>query len=176
VTVNTPIRDGNLVQLYLSGDVRRWHQNPVMSCLPQNDADHVGRSVQILLWLNPATTTAMVRFMSFHDVGELLAGDLSSDFKRDNPVLAKAMAEFEKKCRESICGTDPVLSIEELRWIKLVDSVEACCYTLLHKPLEAQRLMSGWPRQRADTLAEAAKLGAFDEVLHLFSSLEGGRW
>ena len=92
----------NLVHLYLSGSVARWHQNPAMARSGQTDADHQGRCVQLLFALHPCPSVALVRAVATHDVGELRAGDLSYDFKRSNPEIAEAHAAYEDAARQEI--------------------------------------------------------------------------
>lgn len=166
----------HLAQLYLSGEVLRYHHNPAMARCGQTNADHQGRCVQLLLALNPRATVPMVRAAAFHDVGELVAGDLSSDFKRGNPAIALDHARFEHAARDRITGCKPNLTENEERWVKLVDKLEAHCFALTHAPDEYRRLQSGWVDAVAGLLIEADTLGCGDAVRGLLHDLKGGLW
>lgn len=166
----------SLVELYLSGEVRRYHHNPVMARIGQTDADHHGRCVQLLLALHPAASVALVRAVAFHDVGELVAGDLSADFKRANPALAEAHAAFEAGERARITGCRQNLTALERRWMKLIDRLEAASFALTHAPAEYQRPAAGWIAAERLLLAEADFLGCGDAVRGLLCDLKGGNW
>jgi hypothetical protein len=165
-----------LVRLYLSGNVRRWHHNPALAHTGQTDADHQGRCVQLLLALHPAASPMLVRAAAFHDVGELVAGDLSLDFKRANPEIATAHAEFEHAARERITGHKPSLTATEQRWLKLVDRLEAHCWALVCAPNEYARSGSGWAEAEARLEVEANQLGVGYAVRGLLHDLKGGLW
>jgi 5'-deoxynucleotidase YfbR-like HD superfamily hydrolase len=166
----------DLVRLYLSGAVRRYHHNPAMSHLDQTNADHQGACVQLLLALNPDASPALIRAMAFHDVGELVAGDLSRDFKLANPGIAAGHAAFEHAARDRITGGAPDLTPDETRWLKLVDSLEAHCFALSRAPQEYARPASGWVAAEAWIFAEAEALGVGLPVRGLLHDLKGGLW
>lgn len=166
----------DLARLYLSGHVRRWHQNPAMAGIGQTLADHAGRAVQLLLALNPRASAALVRHVAFHDVGELVAGDLSAPFKRANPDIATAHADLEAQARAAICGCDEYLTPREAEWAALVDRVEAAAYVLTTNPAEAFRAKSGWAEDMARATALAEALGCGEAVAQLFARLGSGDW
>lgn len=166
----------NLVKLYLSGSVRRWHQNAAMAHTGQSDADHQGRCVQLLFALHPGPSAALARAVATHDVGELVAGDLSHDFKQANPQIAAFHADFEDQARQAICGCDPELSVEDIRWAKLIDRLESACWTLHMNAPEYQRPAAGWLRAEAWMLITADDLGCGNAVRGLLHDLKGGLW
>ena len=165
-----------LAPLYVAGEVRRWHANPAMAREGQTNADHQGRCVQLLLMLNPTASPALIRAMVFHDVGELFAGDLSSDFKRAHPAVAHAHALVETAARERLCGVDPWLTEEERRWLKLVDRLEASAFVIFRNPAEAMRAASGWPKALRGLVDQATALGVGAQVSALIDDLFGGDW
>ncbi|MES2814512.1 MAG: hypothetical protein V4720_06420 [Pseudomonadota bacterium] len=166
----------NITQLYLSGNVRRWHSNPIMADTGQNLADHHGRCIQLLLHLHPSASPALIRAMAFHDVGELAAGDLSFDFKQAQPQKAAAHAEFETAAREVICGADPVLTDEEQAWLSMIDRLEAAAYVLVARPWESVRKASGWAMYFANVRRTAGDLGVGWQVDILLNDLDAGAW
>lgn len=165
-----------IARLYLSGSVERWHMNPAMAWAGQTNADHQGRCVLLLLALHPDPSVALIRAVATHDVGELGAGDLSYDLKRREPDLAARHAAFETAEREALCGPDPELSLEEARWLKLIDRLEAAAWVLHRNPREYDRAGTGWERAEAMLLHDAGALGCRDAVHGLLHDLKGGRW
>lgn len=165
-----------LARLYLSGSVQRWHMNPAMARSGQTNADHQGRCVLLLLALHPAPPPPLIRALAAHDVGEFGAGDLSYDFKRAQPEFAAQHAAFEAQSREGLCGPDPELTLDEARWLKLIDRLEAACWVLVSNPGEYDRAASGWARAEVALLYDARQLGCGDAVHGLLHDLKGGRW
>lgn len=137
----------DVVNLYRSGAVRRYHTNVALGPLGQTNADHQGRCVQLLLALHPAPSVALIRAVAFHDVGEMFVGDLPMIFKRDSPQFADYHAEIEAGHRGAMLGADPLdgLGVADLRWCKFIDSLEAWCFCATHAPGEIGR--NGWPEQ-----------------------------
>lgn len=146
----------NLGALYSSGSVRRWHQNPALAATGQTLADHVGRCLQLLLALHPAPTPALIRAVAFHDVGELVVGDLSADSKRRLPQLADLFAEAEVEARRDIVGPDDWLTQAERNWLNFLDRLEPLLWVAAHRPDELRR--NGWPAAMAGVLRAADSL------------------
>ena len=166
----------SLVRLYVAGQVQRWYQNPVMAATGQTLADHQGRCVQLLLFLNPGASPALIRAVAFHDVGELVAGDLSRTLKEAQPQLAASHARFEAQARTDIVGSDPVLTEAETAWLKLIDLLECAAYTLLRAPWEAERKASGWPVAILRLGVMADVLGCGPVVRAFIADLRQGTW
>jgi 5'-deoxynucleotidase YfbR-like HD superfamily hydrolase len=164
----------NLAELYLSGEVRRYHQYAALARLSQTNADHQGRCVQLLLALYPAASVALLRAAAVHDVGELIVGDLGVTFKRAHPELASAHAEVEAEERDRITGWRQTLTVHETRWLKLIDRLEAHCFALTHAAAEYRRPGSGWERDEGQLLAEADFLCCGDAVRGLLHDLKAG--
>jgi 5'-deoxynucleotidase YfbR-like HD superfamily hydrolase len=166
----------NLTHLYVAGQVQRWHQNPTMAATGQTLADHQGRCVQLLLFLKPDASPALIRAVAFHDVGEFAVGDLSGPFKDADPELAGRHAAVEARARAEIVGPETALSPVERDWLNLIDRLEAAAYVLLTRPWEAERKASGWPEalQALRVRADALKVG--EVVRHFLGNLEAGRW
>lgn len=166
----------NPVKAYLSGSVRRWHMNPAMAHTGQTDADHQGRCVMLLVALHPGPSASLIRAVATHDGGEMDAGDLSYDFKRQNPELADAHAGFEDRARQAIFGPDPELTTDERRWVKLIDRLEAATWVLTTNPAEYDRPRSGWLKAEAPMLMLADDLSCGPAARGLIHDLKAGAW
>lgn len=164
-----------LAALYLSGETRRWHANPVMARTAQTITDHQCRAAQLLLALHPAASPALVYTVLHHDVGEALAGDLPQPFKAANPALAVYHAEVESMLCVRILGQGmPGLNGVEQDWAKLVDVLEAALFTLFHALPEYYRPGSGWLATEVEILHRAALLGCEGAVRALIDDISGG--
>ncbi len=166
----------SLVRAYLSGSVNRWHMNPAMAWTGQPIADHQGRCVLLLLVLHPCPSVNLIRAVATHDAGELGAGDLSYDLKVQNPVLAAAHADFEDGQRQALVGPDPVLTLDEARWVKLIDRLEGAAWVLHRHPAEYARAASGWQKAEPWLFLTADDLGCGDAVRGLLHDLKAGLW
>jgi hypothetical protein len=163
--------------VYAAGDVQRWHMNPAMARAGQTNADHQGRCVQLLLLLHPAPSSALIRAMAFHDLGDRWAGDLSRDFKQAQPEFAAQHAVFEGAEIGRVMGAAlPYLTADERRWLKLIDQLEATCFVLLRAPGEYARRASGWRDAEVSLFAKAKACGCHVQVRHLIHDLKAGAW
>jgi 5'-deoxynucleotidase len=149
-----------------------------MARLGQTTADHQGRCVQLLLALHPAPSVALIRAVAHHDLGERWAGDLPAPFKQAQPEIAAAHAEAEQEFAARAMGW-PVLddlSREDLRWLALIDKLEACAFMRGHAPYQADR--DGWPDARKACLERAWSFGPVvgETVLVFLGDLDRGAW
>ena len=166
----------NLPQLYVSGSVQRYHQNPVLASTCQTNADHQGRCVMLLLALHLDLSVALIRAMATHDVGELIAGDLSALFKQDNPEFAALHRKIEDAARHDIIGWDYNLTDDDKRWAGMIDRLESLCWCILKAPHEYARPAAKWDQTRGDVLVMARELGVGDRVFALIRDMEAGKW
>ena len=168
----------SLAQVYMAGGVQRYHANPGMARLAQTTADHQGRCVQLLLALHPDPSVALIRAVALHDLGERWAGDLPAPFKQGHEGIAAAHAIAELALAEAAWGgpLDDDLSREDLRWLKLIDGLEAWAFMLGHARGEAER--GGWPDTRRLCVALAWGLGTdvHVAVLKFLGDLDRGAW
>lgn len=166
-----------LAQVYVSGNVRRYHANPDMAHLGQTNADHQGRCVQLLLGLHASPSVELIKAVAHHDVGEMYASDLSGPFKAGHPALAEAHALIEQEYLRNMLGCDPVdgLANSDLWWLNFVDKLEAYCFMLTHA--SGEKLLHGWPtaRERIFSLAEA-RAGLRQNVAELIMYLDARAW
>lgn len=167
-----------ILDLWLSGETRRWHCNPAVSRVGQNNADHQGRCAQLAWALWPDASPALIWACLHHDVGEYEVGDLSADFKRcADPTVIEGHAEIEAQALTRICGRPmPELSVTDAQRLKLVDRLEALMTVCFHVPWEALRVGSGWDRQERRLIDDALALGVGGEVDRMLQDLREGRW
>ena len=168
----------SLAQVYMAGGVQRYHANPGMARLGQTTADHQGRCVQLLLALHPDPSVALIRAVAHHDLGERWAGDLPAPFKQAQPEIAAAHADAEQEFAARAMGWDALddLSREDLRWLALIDTLEAWAFMRGHAPDQANR--DGWPDARKACLERAWSFGPVvgETVLVFLGDLDRGAW
>jgi 5'-deoxynucleotidase len=167
-----------LAQVYMAGGVQRYHANPVLARLGQTTADHQGRCVQLLLALHPDPSVALIRALAHHDLGERWAGDLPAPFKQAQPEIAAAHADAEQEFAARAMGWDAFngLSREDMRWLGLIDKLEAWAFMRGHAPDQANR--DGWPAARKACLERAWSFGPVvgGAVLVFLDDLDRGAW
>jgi 5'-deoxynucleotidase len=168
----------SLAQVYMAGGVQRYHANPGMARLGQTNADHQGRCVQLLLALHPDPSVALIRAVALHDLGERWAGDLPAPFKQAQPEIAAAHAEAEQEFAEAAWGKEMPddLDSADLRWLALIDKLEAWAFMRGHAPDQANR--DGWPDARKACMAQAWSFGAgvAGAVQQFLDDLDRGAW
>ncbi|MES2753799.1 MAG: hypothetical protein V4659_03965 [Pseudomonadota bacterium] len=167
----------SLLQIYLAGEVHRWHANAAMAREGQTNADHQGRAAQLLLALNRDASPALIYVVLHHDVGEAWAGDLPQPFKSRCPEIARAHAAIEADMASAIVNRPmPDLTAIEADWLRLVDKLEALMFVLHRRPAEYYRARSGWRDDHASVQALADRLGCGPAVEALIRDLKDGIW
>lgn len=168
----------DILDLWLSGETRRWHCNPVVARIGQNLADHQGRCAQLAWALWPDASLELIWAALHHDVGEYRAGDLSADFKRQaDAEVIRAHAAIEAQALASICGRPmPALSALDGQRLKLVDRLDALMFVCVNAPHEYARSGSGWSESEAWIRQEAYVLGAGYVVGSALDRIARGAW
>ena len=154
----------NILDILRSGEVRRWHQNPEMVDCDERNSSHQWDTAMVLLYLEPNVSRDTLIYALTHDVGELIAGDLSSPFKREYPLVAHAHGEVELQCRSSIVGfdTSPVrLSPHSVSLVRAADRLAAYWRMIRHRP--ALRHTDEW----REMVRETTK-GPYDSRIVMF--------
>jgi 5'-deoxynucleotidase YfbR-like HD superfamily hydrolase len=108
----------NLLNIYRAGSVRRYHT--ALHLQQQDVASHSWGVLAILLYIEPWPSVALMKAAVYHDVGEVVTGDIPAPFKWDNPKLAKALAEAEAKAEERM-GVSLTLLEHEKVLLKIAD-------------------------------------------------------
>lgn len=163
--------------IYAAGSVRRYHANPRLAHLPQTNADHQGRCVQLAITLLPRQlrTQALLEALATHDVAERWVGDLPADFKRAYPQVADKHAACET-VKLRILDLEADLTADEAALVKLIDMIEARAFTALYAPHVLK--VEGWPEQRIEIEARAGQFGpdVAARVLRLMDDMEAGKF
>lgn len=163
--------------IYAAGSVRRYHANPRLAHIPQTNADHQGRCVQLAITLlpKPMRTAALLEALATHDVAERWVGDLPADFKTAEPDTARAHAEIEDDWMVGL-GLSYQLSLTEWQLLKLIDMIEARAFVALYAPNVLAG--EGWPEQRAAIEARAWQIDKYvaAAVVRLLDDMEAGRF
>lgn len=153
---------------YETGRVTRYHTNPRMALLNQTNADHAWGVVAIIFYLHPEASMRLIKAATFHDSGELFAGDLPYPFKVDNPQIAREHDAAEKRHARAngVPGLDISLTDEEKKWLHLADRLETVLFSSIYQPEIA--LKTAWQIQGEMIRDLARDLGCLNQVKELF--------
>lgn len=111
--------------LYDSGRVLRCHVKQVLK--HQNVADHTWGLLLILMEIEPTARPELVKYCLYHDVGEVITGDLPHKVKRSYPKLNEIIEEIEDEFRVSQ-GIQQELTDYEVKVFKWCDMFEFMLY------------------------------------------------
>lgn len=135
----------NIVQLLQSGLSRRWHNNPDMADKADDLAQHQWHVAMIVLFLKPDASRELLIEAITHDVGEMVVGDLSYDFKINNFDIASLHKEKELSAKQQIIENGN-LSKEETQALKFADWLSSYWWVALkNRDLVAR---ADWRQQR----------------------------
>lgn len=146
-----------LCDLLRSGQVRRWHSNPDLGECGENNAQHQWAVAMIAWRLKPDISRAGLLYALTHDAGELVAGDLGYEFKRDNPEFAAAHRAYEFAARERMLPAPADCPEGEADLVKLADWVSA--WNTMCRYFPSLAIRDDWGRQAAEMLDLADRLG-----------------
>jgi hypothetical protein len=141
---------------WLAHRVQRYHTNPHLASIGQLNSDHCHGVASIIAILYPEASADLLKAAIFHDAGERAAGDLSTTFKRANPFIAAAHAEYEDEERAKIA---PQYDLEDFEqdWLTMADHLEAILFCAFHRPGLLDR--PDWSSHVRRTLDRAQRLG-----------------
>ena len=120
-------------ELIRSGLVRRWHANADLAHSGETNGHHQWVVASIILSMHPSPSLVLLSEALWHDVGELIAGDLPAPFKDANPEMATAHAMFELGCRTEICGPGKISDLDS-KWLSFADRLAAYLWMLTNAP------------------------------------------
>lgn len=123
----------NPIQLLQSGMSKRWHNNADMCNCADDLSQHQWSVAMIVMYLEPNFTKRLLVEALTHDVGEVIAGDLSYDFKINNPEVAKLHKIAEEKAKDKIFVGER-LTNREVDVLKFSDWISSLWWVALHKP------------------------------------------
>ena len=150
-------------QVYRSGFVQRYAQNPDMAWTCQTDGHHQWGVAMLLFHLFPDDVTLPLIWEALHhDTGEMGAAEVSGPAKRRHPALAAAVADAESNERIEMEVAEAYLPDNEAVMLRFCDDLEAYLFAKVRTPW----VLTGadWPEMRADLLKRAAALGVTEKV------------
>lgn len=149
----------DMTRLLRSGKVKRWHSNPDMNHSGENLAEHQWTVTQFVLFFKPDASRELLIAALHHDVGELVAGDLGFDFKKQAPQFAAKHAAIEGTARGEIVSGQQ-LTAEDMTILKLADWMAAWDAMCQHQP--GLRKCDDWKDQIKLALGTAQSLSPAD--------------
>lgn len=151
----------NMARLLRSGKTKRWHNNPDMNHSNETNAEHQWGVAAFVLWLVPDASRELIIAALHHDVGELVVGDLSLDFKRSNPTFAEQHAKIEAAERDKIVAPLNITQ-REVHILKIADWLAAWDAMAHHQP--GMRNRRDWQGQAATILDTVNRLFGDDDA------------
>ena len=150
-------------QIYRSGFVQRYAQNPEMAWLGQTNAAHQwGVTVLMFALFGDRVNLAVIWEALHHDTGEMGAAEISYPAKKRHAALAAAVAEAEDEERVWMGVPRAVLPKEEAAMLELCDRLESYLFARVRAPWLLTG--DGWPEMRRDCIGLAWKMGVGAEV------------
>ena len=150
-------------QLYRTGFVQRYAQNPDMAWTGQTLGHHQWGVVTLLFALFPdEVNLALLWEAHHHDTGEMGTCDASYPAKQKHRRMAHAIAEAEEQERHDMGVGPAVLLPREAAMLSLCDRLESLLYAAVRTPWVLDR--DGWPEMRDFIVAAAVDLGVADAV------------
>lgn len=122
-----PERFANLLSLYETLDVKRWHREKIPA---QTTCDHSGKMVLLCAALHPNPSINLLKAIILHDAEEYLTGDFPSEIKEQIPELQK----LEKQARADFFMMFEMdnpferLTKDDWLWLKYLDKLEVLLY------------------------------------------------
>lgn len=132
-----------------AGFVRRWHSNPDMSDLHDENAAHQGRCAILALKLFPSCSYELLRACVTHDAAEWFVGDIA--YTRRDREFAVALDKAEASALRDM-GLWYSLDSGDQRRLKFVDRLDAYLFALHRRPNVLTG--DGWPEQHDWLVAE----------------------
>lgn len=157
----------DIVDLWGSGFVNRWHTHPHTGLRNSQDltSAHSHRMLILLLAIteqdpayNAMELAADMMAIIFHDSPEVATGDLGYPFKQANPKIKKILGDYDRKW----FNERGVPHYEMTPICHLMDRLDSYLYMLTHA--SDLRYRAKWEELRMTILADADDLGYFDTV------------
>jgi 5'-deoxynucleotidase YfbR-like HD superfamily hydrolase len=149
-------------EVYLSGFVARYSQNPQMAWTGQTDGQHQWGVAVLLMGLFPDSRVDVLREALLHDTGERGACEASYPAKQKHPQMAAAIRLAELQERAEMGVPERTLTTLEWQRVKFCDRLESLLYAKVRAPWALQ--VDGWPELRALVLRQAVELGVLDQT------------
>lgn len=118
-----------LFSLLDGGFIERYHVKGQRMLTRQCVAEHSWRMAAILRYLWPDCHRELIWATLFHDVSERVTGDMPSNVKRANPVMAGAVHDVSE-AEEKRLGIRFTLDAEERKMLAWLDRIEGAMHCL----------------------------------------------
>ena len=152
-----------LFDIYRSGFVQRYAQNPSVAWTAQTNGHHQWGVTMLLFALFPdEMNVAVVWEALHHDAGEMGTCDASYPAKQRHPEMAAAIADAETNERIEMGVAKAWLPEREAAMLKLCDRLESLLYVRVRTPWVLDG--DGWPEMRSGVVGMAWNLGVGAEV------------
>ena len=116
------LHDQLMASLALAGRVRRYHTFPVIH--QETVGEHSHRVCSLYMQLFGAPRVEVLEYIIYHDLGELSAGDLPFNAKRDVPEMKHFQDRAEEAGLKRLKITMPVLTDDERARVKFCDMLQ----------------------------------------------------
>lgn len=156
------------VEIYLAGNVLRYHSNPKMARLQQKISEHTWGMLALLYLLNPLPSPELAKAITFHDVGERWAGDLSYVFKIEYPEFAAEHARIEHDLAKRNGVPQVELNEVDAKWLSMLDRMEAFMFLRSHHPEDVHN--ADWQANNRKIVDIAIELGVERQVLEILNN------
>jgi (p)ppGpp synthase/HD superfamily hydrolase len=149
-------------ELYLTGFVQRYAQNPQMAWTGQTLGQHQWGVAVLLVRLFPDSRPVAIMEALLHDTGEKGSAEVAYPNKIKHPEMARAVAVAETAERVELGVPEATLTTDEWARIKLCDRLESLLFAKVRAPWVLNG--DGWPELRFLVLRQAVELGVLDQV------------
>lgn len=139
-----------LQELMRSLKTQRYHNARTIN--KQTTGEHSAGVAVLISILFPRASTRLLRAALYHDMGELIAGDVPAPVSRLSPVAKAEIAKVEHAYLKFM-GLDEELTPEEKEWLKFADLAELC-YHLQDEIKLGNRQVSHMYRNGVDYLSD----------------------
>lgn len=162
------MRHEDVVRAALAGKVQRWHTWPMIR--QQSVGEHSCRVAQLYVQLYGMPRAEVLYYCLCHDMGEMHAGDVPFNAKRDSPELKSAMNAAEGVGLRTVRIELPGLTDEEWKRVKICDYLE------LYEHCRIEIMMGNkFASVPCDTITKAMRIAVGDqETYRLLEAIDEG--
>lgn len=132
----------NMLLLRRAGGVKRYHVRPIIG--EDTVGNHTWGALVLLYKLVENPSPEMVRYMVFHDVAEVLTGDIPADAKWRWQNLTNALCVAEAAANHELGVVLPELTEAELRMCKAADMLDLLWFCFEQRRFGNQGLDEVW--------------------------------
>ena len=151
----------NLIDFYISGDTRRYHNKRGIPI--QTVKDHFAGMLLLLLKLHPNPSANLMRAIVTHDLPETdgFFCDIPHDLKEEYPVFREIEGKKTVEFHQHFGISEAQLTEIEQLWLKYLDGLEVICYIETNVPQPNLQSTKIYNRQMEKTNVLEQRLRAF---------------